>query len=447
MICSLGEAYGYHVFAILWLLSQYEDLFALFFDVTCKLRPFILTRLLLWATNQTLINAFGYVGEWVYKLRKTTFCLDDFHAELHNWGCQQRYMGALTSGVGPNRSGGQSEQANAFASRMRTRELAEIPRLQHSGEALGDRNVLIVSKLPKALAHDAKLVRALPAAACLQLILCDVCRRRTVRAQATKNLAKHEAEIALLASQVPFWNEMTKPQKDDVIQQFRENIGRSLKVHRSRRFCAGLLCRIVTFDVFLWQGGASAEFRVLTAVEAERTKQVAEKLGLVVPLETTPPSALLADSDALNDAEKAFLARLSTNSNVRVAEESARGLYQSAESAAFAAQLLSFRAETGTLSGAMLRLQFVRAKLVAVLTRIMDLDQTLLSLKTVAMESTGECRRARAHTMFTKSRIMCFAGRSRTRANLRAKMGTTAADRDANVEVFNEGVRVHTAAS
>ncbi len=77
MICSLGEAYGYHVFAILWLLSQYEDLFALFFDVTCKLRPFILTRLLLWATNQTLINAFGYVGEWVYKLRKTTFGLDD----------------------------------------------------------------------------------------------------------------------------------------------------------------------------------------------------------------------------------------------------------------------------------------------------------------------------------------------------------------------------------
>ena len=159
MICALGESYGYHVMALLWLLSQYKDVAAVFFDVACKLHPFILTRLEALASNEALKAALGYVGECLDQLgTKTCFCLDDFHGELHNIACQLRRL--RPARMPSSRGAATAEQVNAFVSRLRMGQEDEIGRLEHAAEALTQRNAAVVDGMPKALARDAKHVRA-----------------------------------------------------------------------------------------------------------------------------------------------------------------------------------------------------------------------------------------------------------------------------------------------
>lgn len=96
---------GYHVAAILFIASQYDEVFSLWFDVACRLRPFILARLEQWATDTTLLSMFGLAGDSIRALRQTLFCIDALHGQLHNWACQQRFLGMLQKGTTWNRGG------------------------------------------------------------------------------------------------------------------------------------------------------------------------------------------------------------------------------------------------------------------------------------------------------------------------------------------------------
>ena len=162
MICAAGESYGYHVMAIMWLMSKYSDLFGVCFDLICKLFPFMLARIDEWSKNETLMKAFGYAGERLHQLRSRTLAfLDEFHGELHNEACRKRHVAFNIPGCPDLRAGNQSESANAYLSRTRMREESELGRAQHALETTSFRNEAIYNDLPRALARDAKHVRAL----------------------------------------------------------------------------------------------------------------------------------------------------------------------------------------------------------------------------------------------------------------------------------------------
>ena len=161
MICSLGESYGYHVMAIMWLMSKYSDLSGVCFDLVCKLFPFMIARIDEWSRNETLKKVFGYAGDRLHELRHRTLAiLDKFHGELHNEACRRRHMAFNLPGCPDLRGGNQSESANAYLSRTRMREQSERGRAQHTTEAISFRNEAIHNDLPKALKRDAKHVRA-----------------------------------------------------------------------------------------------------------------------------------------------------------------------------------------------------------------------------------------------------------------------------------------------
>jgi uncharacterized membrane protein YhdT len=181
LMMSLKQFAGYHVAAILFIASQYDAVFALWFDVACRLQPFILARLEQWATDLTLLSMFGLAGETIRALRQTVFCIDALHGQLHNWACQQRFLGMLQRGTTWNRggmlvlgmrahndvrrqqhstrAGSGSEALNHNVSMMGLKYYAEIPRLEVAHEALGDRCLDTMNRLPIMLLRDYKNVR------------------------------------------------------------------------------------------------------------------------------------------------------------------------------------------------------------------------------------------------------------------------------------------------
>ena len=48
-----GEAYGYHVAALLWLAGHCQELASVWFDCNCRLKPFVLKHLDAWGRTKS----------------------------------------------------------------------------------------------------------------------------------------------------------------------------------------------------------------------------------------------------------------------------------------------------------------------------------------------------------------------------------------------------------
>ena len=105
MIVTAGEAYGYHVAAILWLAAHLPEIASIWFDVSCRLKPFMLKNLEKWAHDPELQKMFGFAAPAILALSKAVFAIDEMHGGTHKKSCRDEFIGTVHETIPSYRAG------------------------------------------------------------------------------------------------------------------------------------------------------------------------------------------------------------------------------------------------------------------------------------------------------------------------------------------------------
>ena len=105
MIVTAGEAYGYHVAAILWLAAHVPQIASIWFDVNCRLKPFMLKNLEKWANDPELQKMFGFAAPAILALRNAAFAIDEMHGSTHKGSCRDEFHGTMHETIPSYRAG------------------------------------------------------------------------------------------------------------------------------------------------------------------------------------------------------------------------------------------------------------------------------------------------------------------------------------------------------
>ena len=105
MIVTAGEAYGYHVAAILWLAAHVPQIASIWFDVNCRLKPFMLKNLEKCANAPYLQKMFGFAAPAILALRNAAFAIDEMHGSTHKGSCRDEFHGTMHETIPSYRAG------------------------------------------------------------------------------------------------------------------------------------------------------------------------------------------------------------------------------------------------------------------------------------------------------------------------------------------------------
>lgn len=105
MIVTAGEAYGYHVAAILWLAAHVPQIASIWFDVNCRLKPFMLKNLEKCANAPYLQKMFGFAAPAILALRDAAFAIDEMHGSTHKGSCRDKFLGTMHETIPSYRAG------------------------------------------------------------------------------------------------------------------------------------------------------------------------------------------------------------------------------------------------------------------------------------------------------------------------------------------------------